>query len=106
MSGFNFIQSVAYITIACLYLYAVYTDYWIYSTDRIYRFTGGMYHKNFGGRLKFLTWIDMVSWRLSELIFYLLISEFLFKLYYSRIFKLSISCFVPSTLYKVVLEGN
>ena len=54
------VQSIFYLCATSLYLIAFFVDMEIYHSDRMYQLTGLDFHRNFGGRLKFLTYIDMV----------------------------------------------
>ena len=54
------LQSFVYLNLAAAYLIAVYVDHEIWMSDRMLLVTGRSYHRNFGGRFKFLTYIDMV----------------------------------------------
>ena len=57
------IQNPFYIITAGLYALAVYTDWEMVLNDS-YSLVGLDFHKTFGGRLKFLTFIDMVNFKI------------------------------------------
>ncbi len=61
MKTFEILRSLFYLSASSLYILAVYTDMIIYMSDSIFLKTGFDYHRTFGGRLKFLTYIDMVK---------------------------------------------
>ncbi len=75
---------------AILYLIALITDWEIFLSDKAHRhgLTG---HRSFGGRLKFLTFIDMVKIKNTTLILNLIKFDIFF-----RIFKWSIFHFLLS----------
>ncbi len=61
MDKIETLQSLFFLTTSGLYILAVYTDMVIYLSDAIFLKAGLEYHRTFGGRLKFLTYIDMVK---------------------------------------------
>ncbi len=60
MNKRELLRSSFYIAMTILYLIALITDWEIFLSDKAHRhgLTG---HRSFGGRLKFLTFIDMVK---------------------------------------------
>lgn len=54
------LQSGIHLILAAAYLAAVYVDYEIWISNRMFLVTGREVHTSFGGRFKFLTYIDMV----------------------------------------------
>lgn len=58
MSFRNMIQPIFLIIMASFYLFAVYKDHMIYTSNAVFKATGLNHHNTFGGRLKFLTYID------------------------------------------------
>ncbi len=67
MNKRELLRSSFYIAMTILYLIALITDWEIFLSDKAHRhgLTG---HRSFGGRLKFLTFIDMVKRNKYEII--------------------------------------
>ncbi len=61
MDKIEILQSLFFLTTSGLYILAVYTDMVIYLSDAVFLKAGFEYHRTFGGRFKFLTYIDMVK---------------------------------------------